>query len=140
MINSEKIVQELEFEEIKNILKQEYNNNLTNMFCNYNWLTVFGREYFFKVLWFYRENKTIDWCHIIANGQFSWTLEEIWQFRDYYNWNVLTYYFSIGYVQRASYSDVEFFKKFINYLNWDILKRELGTDPLNFMIKYIKND
>lgn len=137
MISSENIAEALEFKEVNEILKLRYGNDLTSMFSYYNWDRTFGRKIFFKALWFYRENKTIDWCHIITEGQFRWTLEEIWQFRDYYNWNELTYCYSIGYVQSPSYSAVEFFEKFINYLDWNIIKEEMGEDALNFMIKYI---
>ena len=130
MIDIDKIEEAFEFKEIKDILRLEYNNNLNNMFCNYNWLTVFDREYFFKILWYYRENKKLNWIKIINSGQFIWSLNDFYRFREYFNWNDMTYQILAGSFEQTEVSIYTFLKVFEKYINWHLINRLIGVDNL----------
>ena len=130
MIDIDKIEEALEFKEIKDILRLEYNNNLNNMFCNYNWLTVFDREYFFKILWYYRKNKTLNWIKIINSGQFIWSLNDFYRFCEYFNWTEMTYQILAGNFKQTEVSIYTFLKLFEKYINWHLINKLIGVDNL----------
>ena len=100
------------------------------MFCNYNWLTVFDREYFFKILWYYRENKILNWIKIINSGQFIWSLNDLWKFREYFNWTDMTYQILAGNFEQTGVSIYTFLKVFEKYINWHLINKLTGVDNL----------
>lgn len=124
MIESEKIKESLEFQEVNYLLKQKYDNNITELFtCE----SLNNDKYYFDALWHFRNDSSIIWQTIILYGPAEWTLNIFYRFREYLDWNDISKNLQLGYYSCAFGIDrFEFLEMFKAYVNWKIIKHYAG--------------
>lgn len=127
MINSGKISNKIKYQELEELIKKYLDV--------FPWIGTtdihdtikkqYTKEDFKKVLTLHKDDVFFNWGEII-DGPFraELTIEDIWDLREYINWNNFTKFLYDHDFYGFNISKHDFIEKFQNYLDWYFLRKQ----------------